>query len=91
MIQLTIEDAIAANAPKCVVPDPETQCGVLLRAMQRGQRLTVAVALAEYGVYALSQRCTDLRRMGWPVQSRMISTPSGKRVAEYSLGEPEAA
>lgn len=81
MNQIAID--FAANAPRCTVPDPDTQCGQLLRAMQAGKRLTVAVALTEYGVYALSQRCTDLRRMGWPVSSRTITTPSGKRVSEY--------
>lgn len=55
--------------------------------MQRGQRLTVAQALTEYGVFALSQRMGDLRKLGWPVQSRTITTPSGKRVSEYWVGQ----
>lgn len=55
---------------ECKVPERGTQCYELLIAMQRGVRLTVAKALTEYGVYALSQRCGDLRDMGWPIQSR---------------------
>jgi len=69
----------------CVVPPAESQCGQILRALERGERLTVARAMTDYGVYALSQRCGELKRMGWPVQSRMIEVPSGKRVAEYWL------
>lgn len=71
--------------PLCSVPEADTQLGVILRALQRGERLTVAVAMSEYGVYALSQRCGELRKMGWPVQSKPVSTNSGKRIAEYSM------
>lgn len=84
MTQTSIFDLIAAK-PRCVVPDPETQLGTLLRALQRGERLTVAVALSEYGCYALSQRMGDLRRMGWPVLTSTITTPSNKRIAEYRM------
>ena len=65
------------------VPAPDTQCGALLRAFQRGEKLTVAEALSRYGVYALSQRCGELKRAGWPVRSRMVEVASGARVAEY--------
>lgn len=79
-----IQAALAFDAP-CRVPESGTQCHALLLAMQRGERLTVAEALTTYGVFALSQRCGELRRAGWPIKSRMIVTASGKRVAEYSL------
>lgn len=66
---------------ECKVPPHETQCYKLLRAMQEGVRLTVAKALNEYGVYALSQRVGDLRRTyGWPIKSRFVG-----KVKEYSL------
>jgi hypothetical protein len=74
------------SVPRCTVPAAETQLGTLLRALQRGQRLTVAQALTEYGCYALSQRMGDLKRMGWPVLTSTITTNSGKRVAEYRMG-----
>lgn len=83
MNQLAID--FKANAPRCVVPPAETQLGTLLRSLQRGERLTVAQALTEYGCYALSQRMGDLKRMGWPVLTRTITTQSGKRVAEYRM------
>lgn len=68
------------------IPDPESQCYALLLAFQRGERLTVAAALSKYGVYALSQRCGDLRRKyGWPILSKTVTVPSGAKISEYFL------
>lgn len=81
MNQLAID---FAAAPRCIVPDADTQLGTILRALQRGERLTVAQALTEYGCYALSQRIGDLRRMGWPICSRTVyRMDSKKRFSEY--------
>lgn len=74
------------SVPRCTVPAAETQLGTLLQALQRGEKLTVAQALTQYGCYALSQRMGDLKRMGWPVLTSTITTNSGKRVAQYSWG-----
>lgn len=60
-----------------------TQCEILLQALRNGERLTVAIALERYGVFALSQRCGELKRAGHPIQSRLIVTPTGKHVSEY--------
>jgi len=38
-----------------------------------------------FGCSRLAARVQELRRMGHDVKSRMVETPSGKRVAEYSL------
>jgi hypothetical protein len=67
------------------VPEAGTQNYELLKAFKRGERLTVAVALERYGIYALSQRCGELRRQGWPVVSEMVALESGKRVAQYRM------
>lgn len=54
-------------------------------AMRQGVRLTVAKALTQYGVYALSQRVGELKRKyGWPIKSRMVKFGSAT-VAEYYL------
>lgn len=54
--------------------------------MRQGERLTVAVALSKYGVYALSQRVGELKRKyGWPVKSRMVETNGGAHISEYWL------
>jgi hypothetical protein len=64
-----------------------SQLQVLADALDRGERLTVAVALERYGVYALSQRMGELsRKWGYPVDSRTIETPTGKHVSEYFRG-----
>jgi hypothetical protein len=36
-----------------------------------------------FGCSRLAARVQELRRMGHDVKSRMVETPSGKRVAEY--------
>lgn len=71
--------------PRCHVPEKGTQCRMLLDAFQRKEYLTVADSLTKYGIYALSQRCGELRRMGWPINSHMKTLPNGKRIAVYSM------
>ena len=39
-----------------------------------------------FGCSRLAARVQELRRMNHDVKSRMVETPSGKRVAEYWLG-----
>ena len=63
-----------------------TQLETLAEAFDRGEALTVATALGKYGIYALSQRCGELWRAGYPVESRTITTPTGKHVSEYFKG-----
>ncbi len=63
-----------------------TQLEILAGAFDAGERHTVASALAKYGIYALSQRCGDLFRIGYPVESRTIETAQGKHVSEYFKG-----
>lgn len=64
------------------LPKADTQAYTLLLAFCRGERLTVLTAIQRYGVYALSQRCGELRRLGWPIQSRTIHQ-NGKSFSEY--------
>jgi hypothetical protein len=63
-----------------------TQLEQLAEAFDRGESLTVATALGKYGIYALSQRCGDLFKIGYPVESRTIETPTGKHISEYFRG-----
>lgn len=74
------------DIPFTRLPDRESQCYSILLYLQNGGRLTVAKALSELGVYALSQRCGELRRKyGWPILSRTITVESGAKVSEYFL------
>lgn len=65
------------------VPPPDTQCGMLIRAFREGRRLTVAEALKDFGIYALSQRVGELKEAGWPIRSETLKLHSGKRVSVY--------
>ena len=79
---------LVIDFPKPVrVPDDTTQCGRLLRAFQRGESLTVAEALGQYGVYALSQRVGELKRAGWPIVAEPFKTPGGATVARYYMAQ----
>lgn len=62
------------------------QVDILAEAFDRGETLTVASALSQYDIYALSQRCGDLFALGYPVDSRTITTARGKHVSEYFKG-----
>jgi hypothetical protein len=68
----------------------QKQLWTLLEALRRGERLTVANTLDQYGVYALSQRMGELKKLGWPIESKMIEVFSGKRVAAYWLTKADA-
>lgn len=69
----------------CRVPERGTQRYEILMYLQAGGRLTVAKALRELGVYALSQRVGELKRSGWPIKSRTVETNGGAKVSEYFM------
>jgi hypothetical protein len=57
----------------------------ILRTLAMGETLTTWSAIRMFGCTTLSQRCTELRKQGWDIKSRMIKVVGGKRVALYSL------
>ena len=71
--------------PRCKAPTRGTQHYEILVYLQAGGRLTVGKALLELGVYALSQRVGELKKQGWPIQSRVLKTGPKTYVAEYWL------
>ena len=74
------------DIPFTRIPEHGSQCYAILLYLQSGRTLTVAKALSELGVYALSQRCGELRRKyGWPILSRTVETAGGARISEYFL------
>ena len=69
---------------KPTYPREGSQERMVLDQLLRGASLTALGALRKFNCFALSQRCTRLRqKYHWPVRSRMIVTPSRKRVALY--------
>jgi hypothetical protein len=67
------------------VSHPKSQCERILAYLQEGKTLTGMDALNLFGCWALAQRVKNLRDAGHAVKTRMVKTPSGKHVAEYSL------
>jgi len=65
----------------------ESQRKQILKYLQKpGNTLTSLQALHLFGCARLSGRIHELRHdYGYPIASRMITTLSGKRVAEYKL------
>lgn len=81
-------DRIMTKARKlgAIIPRQGSQCHELLEAMFDGHKFTVLTALQKRGIYALSQRCGELKnKYHWPVKKKTITTPSGKHITEYSL------
>ena len=69
------------------VPPDNTQQGKILRYLRGGGSLTVGEALQMFGCYALSQRCGELKRAGWPIVSEPFKTPGGAVVARYYMAQ----
>lgn len=55
----------------------------LLNALRRGEKLTMIESIDRYGISALSQRCGDLRRLGWPIKSKLIPNANGGKHSQY--------
>ncbi len=83
-----VRQELVYSVDSYTVGEAMTQLQILADALDRGERLTVAVALEKYGVYALSQRMGELsRKWNYPVESRTVETPTGKHIKEYSRGK----
>jgi hypothetical protein len=80
MIQINMDWSEQARMP---IEPTSAQCDALLRSMQQGARYTVASAISSLGIYALSQRCGELRKLGWPIKDQFVTLPNGKKVKEY--------
>lgn len=62
-----------------------SQSDAILDALLRGDTITPLDALQKYRCLRLSGRIYDLKAKGYPIEMRMIETPSHKRVAAYFL------
>jgi hypothetical protein len=56
----------------------------ILRHLAKGHSLTPMEAFKRYRCLSLSQRCGELRREGWPVESKLVKV-GDKRVASYRI------
>ncbi len=57
----------------------------ILDWLQQGNSITPLDALSMFGCMRLGARMWDLGEQGYKIKSRMITTRSGKRVAQYRL------
>lgn len=78
--------AIDFTAPLRVrrYPQPGTQNRAILDALLRGAKLTPMDALRLCGSNRLGARIYELKRMGWDIQSTLVSIGRA-HVAQYSL------
>jgi hypothetical protein len=61
----------------------QAQTKRILRDLLRGWKITPLQALKRYSCLRLGARMFDIRRMGIPVESKMVDVGDGKRVAQY--------
>lgn len=70
-----------------------TQCERIMRHLQEVGSITSAEAMAEYGIYRLASRISDLKQLGVPIQKEMVSSKNryGEPTyfARYSLAEKD--
>ena len=59
-----------------------SQVDMLKKHFDAGKSLTVLEAI-KLGVCALSQRCGELRKAGYPIEGEMVMVGAGKRVMRY--------
>lgn len=56
----------------------------ILRHLAKGHSLTPLTALKQFGCLSLSQRIGELKRQGWPVESKMVKVGKS-HVSRYWL------
>jgi len=62
-----------------------TQKDMILNWLQKGKTITPMEALEKFGCFRLAARIHNLRESGHNIVATDYETPSGKRVARYSL------
>ena len=62
-----------------------TQSQAILEHLQAGGALTPLEALAKFGTFRLGARVHELRKSGYRIESKRVTLPSKKIVAEYRL------
>ena len=68
---------------------PLSQRNAILAYKQTGNPITGIEALDLFGCFRLPARIADLKKVGHIISSKMVKLTNGKRVAQYTLVEPE--
>lgn len=61
----------------------QTQTQRILAYMLGGGRITSLEALNQFQCFRLASRISDIRNLGYEVQSQFISTSTAKKVKQY--------
>ena len=64
--------------------NPQSQEAMILKALNNGLKITPLMALDLYGCLRLGARIWELKRMGHQIKTEIVTTSTGKRVAQYS-------
>lgn len=62
-----------------------TQCEQVLRHFRAGRAITSDQAFRLFKITLVKDRCRDLRKKGYAIQSRWLTLPSGKRCKQFWL------
>lgn len=63
----------------------ESQKQMILEHLLTGCSITTLEALMWFNCMKASNRVSELKDQGWPIQTKIIDTDSHKRVAQYRL------
>jgi hypothetical protein len=69
-------------------PTKAPQCTQIINHLRDGYGLTALGGLHLCGCGNMKGRIHDLRNRGWDIKTEMITTSTGKRVALYTLANP---
>ena len=64
-----------------------SQAASILAWLRQGRTLTELEALNRFGCLRLSGRILELRQAGYRIDAPFVRTATGKRVAQYRMGE----
>ena len=70
---------------------PISQKAYIIAYLKQGYGITPLEALRIFQCNRLAARIYGLRRDGWDIKTDIVTTPSGKRVARYTLTDPAQA
>ena len=62
-----------------------TQEQQILQHLMKGKSITPLTALQEYNCFRLSSRIFSLKQQGHPIETEIVTTSTGKRIARYTL------
>lgn len=73
-----ISDLFIPNNPR-----RNTQEARILEYLKQGNSLTALEALDKFGSFRLASRISELKRLGYQIQSETIKTDTGKHIKKY--------